>query len=625
MADPKFHDFKDMLNKNQVNLNYDELLARHKQKKIDFERTKADIENNDANLEKYIAIPRHELALVEHYSSIPEVEIAPEVKELWETQSDELAKVQEKMETPKAEHLRAYESWQDLVEQMDEKRRSDLGLNGDWNYKEANAKEGIKEAKEKVKSAEKAKSDVEYEVDPIKAAIGFFTGNDPKSILKKQEARKALSDANKNLSKAKRHLAEIQEQRAHLAESRDKLTVKEYAVLEKLADAKEMMAEHQLTAEQISNRPELKTIQEALHKQYELIDKYKSIQSFKNSSQYASIYSYLKINDKSLAESLSGIPDNLSAKSFKVTLTGPLQLPSQAQKIEDTTKKIEELMGRPLDLTKLDEEKQKLSDEKTQLNIDKDDKQTEIDGHNKTIASHEKTISDLEESKKRATIKETDTKDTIQAEMDQIADKNSQEYKELKMKQDHLILQEQYNKAVEEIKTLKEFILANKDTLKPDDLQKKLQELQNKQSILKLSEEQLRTDEYSKNLAGIDSEISDEKTEIKNIKAEITKVQEEIKKIENQIKKIEEIAKLIEQRGELQQEDKSIQEIENLSEQLNTSTTKIGVGSLITVAAFYMPLLYQIKSLREKAVLRIEQSRGKPLEDPTQEQGEEGR
>lgn len=231
--EPKFQDYANSLDgKHKVN-NYDELLKRAQLKKADFMKTKAWVQEQ-GSIDDFVSVkPSNELALIDHYNSMPDVEVQPEVAEFWHAQQDALGKLD--LQGPQTEYLSAYKEWQELVDIMDQKKRDELGVNN-FDVQEEQAKRQIKEARKGVKEAKRRAKDVEYEVTPMSVFLGGITGSnkDAKTFM---DAKTGVRKAKRNLKEAQRKLQEIRERKEIIQEHKDELGVKEHMALDKMNDA----------------------------------------------------------------------------------------------------------------------------------------------------------------------------------------------------------------------------------------------------------------------------------------------------------------------------------------------------------------------------------------------------
>ena len=468
MADPNrpvHHGYADMLGTNptQKNLNYDELVRRAKQRQTDLERTKAWIQE-EASIKEYAKIPSEELATIAHYSNMPDVEIDSGVSEYFKTQQEELAKID--FASPQQEYLSAYQEWQRYLESLDDRRRDELGVNN-IDQREEQAQRSVSQAQQRLKDARRRVKDMQDDVDPFKAMIGAITGanKDSRTV---RDAYRGVKEAKRGLKDARRNLQAVRESRAALEEKKASLSAKEYMVLKRMSDAQYKMAFTRETARQIveggkGGAQKSEDVRKRLHDQYQLIDKYKAIQALKTGNQYVAISNHLKATDPALLQKLESIPTNLPAQTFKVTLDGPLQIPSQADKIADVDKKIADVQS------------------KLPAGINMNDLTAEI------LALK---------------LKDTDNVAGLEAQMSSL-DPTSKEYKQLEMKKDHLTLQAQVDAKKAEIMTLKNELA----TLDPSDqkaFRAKYQTLQNAKVNLELLQEKLSKDPYSRTLSGLE-------------------------------------------------------------------------------------------------------------------------
>lgn len=450
---PEYHEFESSLGSNPVHasLNYAELKRRADLKRLEVKKTKELIEK-DWGIGDYIGEMSAEIALIDHYSHMEEVEIDPDVRTFWETNKSTLEKMN--IRESQTEYLSAYEDWQDLVERMDEKRRSDLGIDHDYQYRLHQAKEQVHSAKEREKSANRALRTAKREVNPLTAAIGVITGMDLQTARKVSDARKGVRDAKKGVRDAKRRLIAVRESRASFEEAKDKLSVKEYAVLRRMSEAKEKMAIIQSAAEDM--KKSMAETQRKLRAQYGMLDKYKAIQTLKNSNNYAAISETLRNEDPELFKQVEAIPLALPKNYFKITLEGPLQ-------IQNNEKQLSEMRDKMAEIAK-----------KLPYTVEP--------------AQAGKEISDL-------TIKDGETVETLEAKMKGITDTSSKEYQQLQMQKEHLSLLNAIAKRKAEIQTLTQEIKTF--TGDDKDLQPKLRDLRTKQEHLKVLEAELQKDSFT--------------------------------------------------------------------------------------------------------------------------------
>ena len=540
---PHFHDFQDELGGHNRVSNYNELLKRAQQKKADYERTKVWV-SEQGSIDDFVSIkPSKELALVEYYSSMSDVEIAPEVKEFWTTQQQGLANID--IKGPQTKYLNAYEQWQKLVEDMDDDKRSQYGVNN-FHKEEADAKHNIKEAQRRVREANKRIRDTEDEVNPFAAIIGAATGMNH-DFRKLVEARHAKKEAKRGVKEAKLRLQAVRERKALLQERLSKQKVKEYMLLDTMNDALGEMAINQEAAAKIDENS--KKYAQSLHKQYETIDKFKSIQKLKQGNlNDPSKRTLLKDNNKELFDSLEALPDSLPKNSFKVSLEGPLTLPDNSNRLSEIDEKIAEIQTH------------------LPAGIDLEDLPNEIAKYK---------------------LKETDTKDTIEAEKATL-DPNSQEYKRLEMKQKHLELQEKVETCKKNIETLKQEMV-NADT--DNKRQAILKKLSKEKQIFDILKTELDKDPYSQTINGLE---------------EIQKLQSERTSINSQ-------------------SNMNIQNLDDISTQLESSN--FSIDRRTPLATTYSLIVQAIERSKQENLKKLEKNHQKlPLEkeDDEPEQPNQG-
>lgn len=453
MANPNMEDYENSIGKNSFKktLDYEELLERAKEKRDTYERTKSWI-TEETSIKEYIQVPQSELALAEYYGKIPEVELDPNIQEFWQTQKDELSKID--MQGPQNDYLKAFERWQELVEDLDDRKRDALGANN-FDYKELKAKEGVQKAQEHVKDAKEDIKQMQNDISPFQVMLSAFTGmtKDKRTV---RDTYRRLRDAKRSLRDAKINLRSVRESRAAFEQANSKLNVKEKMCLEEMLIAQEKIAINKQTAERI-NANALQ-VQKSLHEQYALVDKYISIQTFKKSNDYVAVREAIRETNPDFLKEIDAFPETVPSNFLKVTLQGPLQLPSNESKITELSAKIEKM--------------------KSKLPF-------EIDMENLSTES------------KNLEIKPTDTIESIEEAMSKKTPE-SKEYKQLQMKWDHLVLVDQIETLKEEIKTLVNEI---KSTSDDKALQAKLQTLQAKQGKMKILEEAIQKDPYSQTMS----------------------------------------------------------------------------------------------------------------------------
>ena len=332
---------------------------------------------------------------------------------------------------------------------------------------------------------------------------------------------------------------------------------------------------------------------ETLHRQYETIDKYKSIQKLKQSSlNDPSTCVLLKNNNPKLFASLENLPDNLPKNAFKVTLKGPIQLPDNSSKIAEIDKKIQEI------------------------------KATLPDGVN---------LEDLPNELENFKLKDTDTKESIEAQMASL-DKDSDEYKKLEMKRDHLALQDKIKKTEQTIEQLhidirtgdteesrnaiKTQIKSEKDnvmkTVKdPNQQAKMIKNLEEKEQ--KLLKDLQRTEQQQlKNLAAKKQVLAILKNDLS-----VDEYSKSLKSLEDLQRKADEIKKLLDEKTNLE-EQTSFQNLDSISSGLETSSVQTQTGTLATV---YNLITQAIERRKENEVKALEEKHKKlPLEKNQDEQ-----
>jgi len=351
---PKFHSIQDAVNQKPKKqfIGLEGYEARFNAKLEDKKNTEAWLDD-ELGVKTHIDTAKDNLTMLDHYAQMPEVTIEPDIKEFFETNKSSLDDLNTKIKEQKSEYMSAYRDWQDLVESMDEKRRSYLGLSYDFDHQEEQQRHQIKTSKEQMKSARQSLRDAKNEADPLKAIIGRIAGTDSKSIHKVRDARRQLRNAKISFNEAKRRLKEIQERRENRQDGMEKLQGKEYAALSKMSTALANMETHRQGADKIAAN--MKKVQSKLVEQYKVIDQYRAIQEFKNSPQYAATKETLKLTNRALHDKLESIPESLPPKTFAITLTGPLQVLSNNDKIAEVSQKIEALKGKLPEAIKLPE------------------------------------------------------------------------------------------------------------------------------------------------------------------------------------------------------------------------------------------------------------------------------
>lgn len=441
---------------NNKSLTKEELMDRANKKIADIEIQKAHIED-EATFKDILTIePREALSLMEHYNTMPEVEVDSKIGEFWRYQQEELNKLD--MKTPQDEYINAFKEYQDLQESIDEKNRDDMGVNSLINQ-EAKAKEQIRAAEERKRDAKRKLAETKDEVDPLTELKGFILGNS-KEYRTVRDAARELRNAKKGVRDAKQALLAIKERQGKLQEYKDRLSVKEHLALRKMLNAKTKIADNRYKAAKIDEQSQ--TIQAHLTKQYEIVDKYKSIQKFKNSNEYSSVRTILKSNNKPLFDELESIPQNLPQNVLKISIENPLQensLPIDQSRITKVESEISKIKG------------------KLPSNINMDNLDAEIGNY---------------------TIKPGETIQSIEEDMKEM-DPSSKEYKQLELKKSHLEFQQKVEYIQEEITTLKEELKNFSGSA--EELQAKLSELKTKQEYVKILEAELGKDSYSQTLS----------------------------------------------------------------------------------------------------------------------------
>lgn len=332
---------------------------------------------------------------------------------------------------------------------------------------------------------------------------------------------------------------------------------------------------------------------ETLHRQYETIDKYKSIQKLKQSAlKDPSTSVLLKNNNPELFASLENLPDNLPENAFKVTLKGPIQLPDNSSKIAEIDKKIEEI------------------------------KATLPDGVN---------LEDLPNELENFKLKDTDTKDSIEAQMASL-DKDSAEYKKLEMKRDHLALQDsirETEQTIEQLKidiktgdteetrnAIKSKIQAEKDnvmqTVKdPKQQERMISNLETKEQKL-LEDLQRKQQKQLKDLAAKKQVLAMLKNDLS-----VDEYSKSLKSLEDLQRKADEIKKLLDEKTALEDQT-SFQNLDSISSGLETSSVQTQTGTLATV---YNLITQAIERRKEHEVKALEEKHKKlPLEKNQDEQ-----
>lgn len=481
---PKYHNITNALNKkpNKQFVGLDGYVERVNAKLEDRKLTSAWLDD-ELGVQTHIDTVKDELVKLDYYGQMPEVTIDPSIKEFFNANKDSLNDLNSKIQDQKSQYMAAYESWQDQVENMDDRRRTELGLSYDFHHQEQQARNQIRTSKEQMKNAKQTLREAKQEVSPLRAIIGRIAGTDNKSLHKVRDARRQLRNAKISFKEAKRRLIEIQERRDNRQDGMEKLKAKEYAALLKMATAQENMEIHRQGADKIAQN--MKKVQDRLAEQYKVIDKYKAIQEFKNSSQYGpASRETLKNTDRALYDKLESFPERLPAKAFTITLTGPLQFMDNADKITEVSQKIDELKSKVPDAIGLPNS-DKLSPKLVQEKID-----------SLALPTGENRLHEVAE------------------QMSKITDKSSNEYKQLKMKYEYMLIENKVNFKKEQITTKQnkiDAIMAEyNNATTPKAQQEALAKLeQPKDEIKKLKEElkELQNDldnhPYSRTLAGL--------------------------------------------------------------------------------------------------------------------------
>ena len=438
--------------------NYDQLLKQAQEKKDRHNSTKASLVA-ETSLDSFVTIdPTEELAMLDYYDSFNEVEIDPDVRGFWQGQQKAMLELKEENQEPIDEYMKAFDEWQDHVENMDDRKRSALGVNS---YDQR-----IKEAKKGLAKATERANETSNNANLGKLFIGFITGG---IIQDKAYDYRTIRDALDGVKSAQKSLDSAKEAKSAFQESLDKLEVKEQMALRRMLDAKEKMARNR--AVQMQKAKALDEISKEqkgkLAPQYQLIDQYLAIQKFKENvysdpRQAISTRQIIKSRNPELADSLDNF-QTLPNNTLRISLNSPLQeLPVDKEKLNEITKSIEDTKrSLPYD-------------------IESNNLQAEID------ALHIDPKADISSQLQK-----------IEEDM-QNCDPTSKEYQQLEMKKNHLEIQAKVNAQRKNVEDLKKSIMDS-----PNPSQSKLQKLQAMQTSLKLLEEELNNDPYSKTLAGL--------------------------------------------------------------------------------------------------------------------------
>lgn len=421
----------------------------------------------EADLSKVITIDTaKETSLLDHYNSIPEVEVDSNIKDFWNAQQQKLNDLQQEIKQPQDKYVYAVEKLLSIKENKTAKKRSELGANN-LNEQEKEAQYNLKKAREQ---REKVMKDDKS--NPFEMMFSLIGLNDEKF----KERYKQIRDANKSVEDAKKRIKSIKEQKATFKEAINKLSVEEQMASIDMNDALIEISELKLEATGINSQSN--EIHNRLAKQYEIIDKYKAIQALKNRSDYPAIHTYLNSVDPSLARDLYNIPESLPEKMLKISLEPGKEL---------------DLSTLSIDTTKITEIDSKISSIKTGLPIDVN-------------------INNISNETDKLKIEPTDTITNLETEKNDPS-KTAKEKKILEMKIDYLKIKKDIENTKSDIKSLKQYIRNNSNA---SDIQQKLSDLKNKQDILEILNDDLKNCEYSKTVSAL-SEIETLKNEKENL------------------------------------------------------------------------------------------------------------
>ena len=258
MANPKnpeYTRYEKELGKNPGKqfLGSSDYIKRDTQKEADIGATTLWLKE-EFSIQTYLQVSQDELALFEHYNSMEEVDVDPDIKQFWQSQNNELTRLDTK--GLQEEYLSAYKSWLGELERMDEKKREELSTDRNFDYMELQAQEGIQKANESVADAKRGLKNLRDDTNPFTVLLGVFTGAN-KDSQKFREAFRRYRDANRGVRDAERRLTSVRERRKEFEERKDKIDARQAAALDKMLTAREHMEANIASAQQIHKDVEL--------------------------------------------------------------------------------------------------------------------------------------------------------------------------------------------------------------------------------------------------------------------------------------------------------------------------------------------------------------------------------
>lgn len=425
----------------------------------------------EADLSKITTIdPAKEISLLEHYNSIPEVEVDSNIKDFWNSQQQKLTDLKQEIKQPQDKYVYAVEKLLSIRENKAAKERSELSVNN-LNEQEKDAQYNLikaKEQREKVMKDDKS--------NPFEMMFSLIGLNDEKI----KERYRQIRDANKSVKDAKKRIESIKEQKATFKEAINKLSVEEQMISIDMNDALIEISELKLEATGINSQSN--KIHNRLAKQYEIVDKYKAIQALRNRPDYPAIHTYLQSKDPSLARDLYNIPESLPEKTLKISL-------EPGKELDLST----------LSITKITEIDSKISSIKTNSELPID-----------------VNIDDISNESDKLKIERTDTIASLEAEKNDPS-KTDKEKKILEMKIDYLKLKTDIENTTSDIESLKKYIREHMDD---PDIQQKLSDLKTKEDILEILKVDLKNCEYSKTVSVLNElkTLNNEKEDLEHLR-----------------------------------------------------------------------------------------------------------
>ncbi len=436
------------------------------------EQNKIDMEN-DSNIYSCVECrPDTELGLIAYYSSMEGVEIDSADKDFWTSQQENLNSLNSKNREYTSEYNSLFKDLVDNDEAIVEFMRRYTGENS--------FDKQMQEKRKALRNAQEQREGVENEQNLGISLLLAFTGN--------SENAKKLRNANEAVMQAKKAIKQLRDSKKKYEETISKYQAKSQIKLRKMYDLADKIEGNKIDAAEIDRASQER--RDILAPQYEIVDKIKAIQDFKNSNEYMSAKTLFKANNPELCSKLDSFPKEMP--HLKVSSKQPLTLASlniNEANFNELNSQVSELIG------------------KLPKDVDINNIAQSIDNY--TIQPGE-TISSLENS------------------MNSLTDKNSDEYKRLEMKRDHLKLEKNVEEAKNDIEALKKEIMEN-----PNPSQEKLQELSNKQSRLKLLEEEVSKDPYSTTLSNLNKlqELLDKQNNYQSLQ-NVDEISEELEQSE---------------------------------------------------------------------------------------------